>query len=73
MVLFLMKKISPLLFLLYINDLCTSPTQLFPVMVADDTNLFLHDKNISYLEEVFNIEIEKIDQWLTANKFSLNI
>ena len=40
---------------------------------ADDTNLFLSNPNILNLETNFNVEFEKVGQWLYANKLSLNI
>ena len=44
-------------------------------LFADDTNLhvFLNNPNILNLETDFNIELEKVSQWLYANKLSLNI
>ena len=42
-------------------------------LFADDTNLFLNNPNILNLETDLNIELEKVSQWLYANKLSLNI
>ena len=42
-------------------------------LFADDTNLFLNNPNILNLETHLNIELEKVSQWLYANKLSLNI
>ena len=36
-------------------------------------NLFLNNHNILNLETDLNIELEKVSQWLYANKLSLNI
>ena len=38
-------------------------------MFADDTNLFLTHKNISYLFETANLQLERINQWFISNKF----
>ena len=42
-------------------------------MYADDTNLFLTHKDISYLFETANLQLERINQWLISNKLSLNV
>ena len=42
-------------------------------MYADDTNLFLTHKDISYLFETANLQLERINQWFISNKFSLNV
>ena len=40
---------GPLLFLIYVNDLCNASNILDPIMFADDTNLFYSHRNISTL------------------------
>ena len=40
-------------------------------MFANDTNLFLAHKDISYLFETTNPQLEKISQWFFSNKLSL--
>ena len=44
-----------------------------PIMFADDTNLFLSHKDISYLFEAANLQLERINQWLISNKLSLSV
>ena len=58
--------LGPLLFLIYVNDLCNASDILDPIMFADDTNLFLSHQNIK------NEELQKIETWFKANKLSLN-
>ena len=41
--------LGPLLFLIYTNDLQNASSILKPVMSADDTNLFLSNKDINKL------------------------
>ena len=65
--------LGPLLFLLYINDLCNTSNILKYILFADDTSLFLSHKNISKLQTVLNTELIKISKWLYMNKLSLNI
>ena len=42
-------------------------------MYADDTNLFRTRKDISYLLEMANLKLERINQWFISNKLSLNV
>jgi hypothetical protein len=65
--------LGPLLFLLYINDFQNCSNLLDFHLFADDTNLFYTDKSISNLENKVNNELMKINQWLIANRLSLNI
>ena len=65
--------LGPILFLLYVNDLKNASNLLDPIMFADDTNLFLTHKDISYLFETANLQLERINQWFISNKLSLNL
>ena len=65
--------LGPLLFLLYINDLlnCLSNSQ--PRMYADDTHLTYADNDICSLEASLNQDLLNINNWLIANKLTLNM
>ena len=65
--------LGPLLFLVYINDLPHICHNTFPVLFADNTNLFISGKNINHLEQTTNTELDNMILWLRANKLSLNI
>ena len=65
--------LGPLLFLVYINDICNSCNQMKFYLFADDTNLLYADKNLKFLESTINDELCKLYDWLIANKLSLNI
>ena len=65
--------LGPLLFLLYINDIMNISSLFFPILYADDTNLFIFGKNLDLLIEKMNNELVKVVDWLQANKLSLNI
>ena len=65
--------LGPLLFLLYVNDLCKASRVLEPIMFADDTNLFFSHSNIKELFNVMNHELNNIQLWFNANKLSLNV
>lgn len=65
--------LGPLLFLVYINDICSSSKHFHFVLFADDTNIFISDKNINRLQDNTNQELNKLSDWFKANKLSLNI
>ena len=65
--------LGPLLFLVYINDICNSCNQMKFYLFADDTNLLYADKNLKSLESTINDELCKLYDWLIENKLSLNI
>ena len=65
--------LGPLLFLLYINELSFAWKRTFPVLFADDSNLFLSGKNTDQVQQMINDELKDIVIWLRANKLSLNI
>ena len=65
--------LGPLLFLLYINDFSNCSKILDIHLFADDSNLFLSDKNLINLERVINCELVKVKDWLNANKLTLNV
>ena len=64
--------LGPLLLLLYVNDLCRSSDKLSFYLFADDTNLLYADRDINFLERVVNTELSKVQEWLVANKLTLN-
>ena len=64
---------GPLLFLIYINDLCTVCKNTIPVLFADDTNLFSNGLDATGIQDGVNHDLAIITEWLKANKLSLNI
>ena len=63
--------LGPILFILYINDMCNVSTLLKPILFADDTNLFYSGKDIDELCSVVSIELDKLCIWFQVNKLSL--
>ena len=65
--------LGPLLFLLYINDFSNFATNIDFHLFADDSNLLCSHKNLQSLEQNLNMQLHNVNQWLCANKLSLNI
>ena len=65
--------LGPLLFLLYINDIYKAIPNAKVKLFADDTNLFLCDKNLASLFSSANENLKCLHKWFVANKLSLNV
>lgn len=65
--------LGPLLFLIYINDMINCSSRLDLIHFADDTTLYISGVSINDLTSIINEELEIINQWLIANRLSLNI
>lgn len=65
--------LGPLLFIIYINDLANSCKDGLFRIFADDTGIFCHSTNLESLIEKAEKIIEKISDWFTSNKLTLNI
>ena len=63
--------ISPLLFLIYINDI-TKASSFHTTLFVDDVNLHMSNSCINVLQTTVNLELCKIDHWVRANKLSLD-
>ena len=64
--------LSPLLFLIFINDMPLSSMKLIIKLFADDSLLFVHGKNFAEIQETLNIELPKIEAWFLSNKLTIN-
>ena len=70
--------LGPLIFLIYMNDISNSSSLFKFILFADDTNLFTTIEytlpiGISKVDDLVNNELEKIYDWLTVNRLSLNL
>ena len=64
---------SPWLFNLYINDMHRSSDKLKFIHFADDTTIYLSGRDLNVLCRDICTELTKVDDWLMANRLSLNI
>jgi len=64
--------LGPLLFNLYINDMHTA-TGLDIIHYADDTTVFQSGVDVPAIVRSLNAELVKLDDWLRANRLSLNV
>ena len=65
--------LGPLLFLVYINDMCNVSKILDLIRFADDTNVFFSHKNVDVIQKTLNDELPKLSDWCNANKLSVNL
>jgi hypothetical protein len=61
--------LGPLLFLLYINDIANAVPELKVKLFADDTNLFIADKDPLLLNNTANEAIIKLNNWFIAKRW----
>ncbi len=64
--------LGPILFLLYINDIQYCSELVSIILFAHDTNILYSDTCLKTLNEILQIEMNKIANWLNVNKLSLN-
>ena len=65
--------LGPILFLVYINDIVNTSEIFKFVIYADDTTLFLKDKNLDSLHSKLNLELNNVKSWVHANKLIINV
>ena len=67
------STLGPLLFLIYINDLRYSLKFCSTTQFADDTCIIYANKEPKTLETNINHDLNKLTEWLRANRLSLNV
>jgi len=65
--------LGPLLFLLYVNDLCNASKKCSLIQYADDTTLSVSGTSMPDIFSTINGELPLIVEWLNNNKLSLNV
>ena len=57
----------------YINDMYRFSNQMRFVQIADDTTVVASDSDMNNVHATVNRELVGVDNWLKANRLSLNI
>ena len=64
--------LGPILFLLYINNICNASTALNTIQFADDSTLYLIGSNPTDLIHRANQELSAFVEWCLANRLTIN-
>ena len=64
--------LGPLLFIIYVNDVCNVSNLLLSIMYADDTAVLLSGKSLNDLLDILNTELDLLCNWLQSNTLSLD-
>ena len=63
---------GPLLFILYVNDLHKALIEAQCILFADDTNIFIENKELTQIGNIMNNELLSLSNWITTNKLLTN-
>ena len=64
--------LGPLLFIIYVNDICNFSDLLLKILYADDTCVVAQGHNPEDLIDTLNTELFLLNEWLLCNKLTLN-
>jgi len=65
--------LGPVLFLLYINDICNAIPDAKIKLFADNSNLFLYDTSLSNLHHRAKLSLTCLSKWFLVNRLSLSV
>ena len=65
--------LGPVLFILYVNDMCNVSKSLKSILFADDTNLFYAEKDLDEVCKIISRDLNILHIWFQVNKLSLNV
>ena len=63
---------SPLLLIVYINNICRTSNLLETILFVDDNTCFYSHKDICMLCKIVCNELREVCNWFKVNKLSLN-
>lgn len=59
--------------MIYINDIYLSSSSLKFILFADDANALFSNAAFNMLQDILISELEKVSNWLMANKLTVDI
>ena len=65
--------LGPLLFNIYVNDMENASPSSKIRLFADDTNIFMYNKNVVVLNDECQKTLNDVYEWMLANKLSVNL
>lgn len=65
--------LGPLLFLIYINDICNSSDLAKFVLFADDSNIFVEAKSKAEVFRITNQVLNNVSKYMKSNKLHINL
>ena len=60
-------------YIIYANDFSRASSLLFTIMFANGTSVFIENQSYVNVYKVLNEELKKWDNWIKANKLTLNV
>ena len=63
--------LRPTLFLAFINDINKSIENIIVKLFADNTNCFISGNDFNQLERLVEVELNKLQKWINANKLTI--
>ena len=64
--------LGPLLFLIYINDLCNASAFAKFILFADDSNMFVHSTSKNEVFKIANHVLAEVSKYMKCNKLHIN-
>ena len=64
--------LGPLLFIIYMNDICNVSNLWYTIIYADDTSVSLSGSNLDNLIDQLSTGLDLLTDWLKSNWLSLN-
>ena len=67
------STVGPLMFIVYINDLCTVLQNCNHCMYADDTVLYCSNVSRKLVRKDLQMDIDRVQKWCDTNRLTLNV